>query len=112
MDGKYVGNRPIKLSKIKDDLYGKIDTVSVSGRKVCVFPSSFHIHLPSPPSPTPISLSLFPSHATLRFSPSRIRICKAVELPRDRIRANEQAKELDKLRKNRGKPLDGRPVPF
>jgi len=39
MDGKYVGNRPIKLSKIKDDLYGKIDTVSVSGRKVCPFPS-------------------------------------------------------------------------
>jgi len=62
MDGKYVGNRPIKLSKIKDDLYGKIDTVSVSGRKVCVFPSSFHIHLPSPPSPTPISLSLFHCH--------------------------------------------------
>ena len=38
MDGKYVGNRPIKLSKIKDDLYGKIDTVSVSGRKVCLLP--------------------------------------------------------------------------
>jgi hypothetical protein len=37
MDGKYVGNRPIKLSKIKDDVYGKIDTVSVSGRKVCLF---------------------------------------------------------------------------
>jgi len=38
MDGKYVGNRPIKLSKIKeDDVYGKIDTVSVSGRKVRLF---------------------------------------------------------------------------
>jgi hypothetical protein len=34
MDGKYVGNRPIKLSKIKDEVYGKIDTVSVSGKKV------------------------------------------------------------------------------
>lgn len=44
MDGKYVGNRPIKLSKIKDDLYGKIDTVSVSGRKVCLL---FLLHFAS-----------------------------------------------------------------
>jgi hypothetical protein len=46
MDGKYVGNRPIKLSKIKDDLYGKIDTVSVSGRKVCLFLPPFLFFLP------------------------------------------------------------------
>jgi hypothetical protein len=26
--------------------------------------------------------------------------------------ADYQAKELDKLRKNKGKPLDGRPVPY
>jgi hypothetical protein len=43
MDGKYVGNRPIKLSKIKDDVYGKIDTVSVSGRKVCLLLHLFFI---------------------------------------------------------------------
>lgn len=54
MDGKYVGNRPIKLSKIKEDgVYGKIDTVSVSGRKVCL--SVLLLPLPSffflPPSP-------------------------------------------------------------
>jgi hypothetical protein len=34
MDGKYVGNRPIKLSKVKDEVYGSINTVTVSGRKV------------------------------------------------------------------------------
>lgn len=34
MDGKYVGNRPIKLSKVKDEVYGSIDTVTVSGKKV------------------------------------------------------------------------------
>jgi len=112
MDGKYVGNRPIKLSKIKDDLYGKIDTVSVSGRKVCLLSSLSLIDPPLLLPLLPVSSSLFPSHDTLHFSPSRIRICKAVELSRDRIRANDQAKELDKLRKNRGKPLDGRPVPF
>jgi hypothetical protein len=33
-------------------------------------------------------------------------------IPEKDDRANRQAKELDKLRKNRGKPLDGRPVPF
>lgn len=32
--GKYVGNRPITLSKVKDDKFGTIDTVTVSGRKV------------------------------------------------------------------------------
>jgi hypothetical protein len=32
--GKYVGNRPIRLSKIKDDQYGSISTTTVSGRKV------------------------------------------------------------------------------
>jgi hypothetical protein len=57
MDGKYVGNRPIKLSKIKDDLYGKIDTVSVSGRKVCLslFSRSSFLHFPYP-IPTPCRL--------------------------------------------------------
>ncbi|RSH88488.1 uncharacterized protein EHS24_001033 [Apiotrichum porosum] len=55
MDGKYVGNRPIRLSKIKDDKYGGIQSTSVSQRK---------------------------------------------------------AKELDKLRKNHGKPLNGRPTPW
>ncbi|WWD19247.1 hypothetical protein CI109_103705 [Kwoniella shandongensis] len=55
MDGKYVGNRPIRLSKVQDDKYGSIATVKVSGRK---------------------------------------------------------ARELDKLRKNQGRPLDGRPVPW
>ncbi|KAK4688371.1 RNA-binding protein 42, partial [Tremellales sp. Uapishka_1] len=55
MDGKYVGNRPITLTKVKDDKYGSIATVAVGGRK---------------------------------------------------------AKNLDKLRKNHGKPLDGRPVPW
>lgn len=54
-DGKYIGNRPIRLSKVRDDKYGSIATTQVSGRK---------------------------------------------------------AKELDKLRKNHGKPLDGRPVPW
>lgn len=34
-DGKYIGNRPIRLSKVKDDKYGSIETVTVSGRKVC-----------------------------------------------------------------------------
>ena len=33
-DGKYIGNRPIRLSKIKDDKYGSIATQQVSGRKV------------------------------------------------------------------------------
>jgi RNA recognition motif-containing protein len=33
-DGKYIGNRPIRLSKVKDDKYGSIATVTVSGRKV------------------------------------------------------------------------------
>ncbi|OCF75805.1 RNA recognition domain-containing protein (RRM)-containing protein [Kwoniella mangroviensis CBS 8886] len=55
MDGKYVGNRPIRLTKIKDDKYGKIDTVQIGNRK---------------------------------------------------------AKQLEKVRKNKGKPLDGRPVPW
>ncbi|WVR09423.1 hypothetical protein IAU60_006490 [Kwoniella sp. DSM 27419] len=55
MDGKYVGNRPIRLTKIKDDKYGSIETVQVGNRK---------------------------------------------------------AKQLDKLRKNKGKPLDGRPAPW
>lgn len=55
MDGKYVGNRPIRLSKIKDDKYGTIATTQVSGRK---------------------------------------------------------ARELDKLRRNHGRPLDGRPTPW
>lgn len=32
--GKYVGNRPIRLSKIKDDKYGSIKTVEISGKKV------------------------------------------------------------------------------
>ncbi|EIW68471.1 hypothetical protein TREMEDRAFT_18044, partial [Tremella mesenterica DSM 1558] len=54
-DGKYIGNRPIRLSKVRDDKYGSIATTKVSGRK---------------------------------------------------------ARELDKLRKNHGKPLDGRPVPW
>jgi hypothetical protein len=42
MDGKYVGNRPIRLSKIKDEQYGSIETVAVSGRKVgfCFSPPS------------------------------------------------------------------------
>lgn len=39
MDGKYVGNRPIKLSKVKDEVYGSIDTVTVSGKKVRRTPS-------------------------------------------------------------------------
>ncbi|WVW85404.1 hypothetical protein I302_107442 [Kwoniella bestiolae CBS 10118] len=55
MDGKYVGNRPIRLTKIKDDKYGKIDTVQIGNRK---------------------------------------------------------AKQLEKIRKNKGKPLDGRPTPW
>ncbi|ORY35683.1 hypothetical protein BCR39DRAFT_511482 [Naematelia encephala] len=55
MDGKYVGNRPIRLSKVQDDKYGSIATTVVSGKK---------------------------------------------------------ARELDKLRRNHGKPLDGRPVPY
>ncbi|OCF32690.1 RNA recognition domain-containing protein (RRM)-containing protein [Kwoniella heveanensis CBS 569] len=55
MDGKYVGNRPIRLTKIKDDKYGSIETVTVGNRK---------------------------------------------------------AKVLDKLKKNHGKPLDGRPAPW
>ncbi|KAE8541931.1 hypothetical protein D1P53_002105 [Cryptococcus gattii VGV] len=55
MDGKYVGNRPIRLSKIKDDKYGSIKTVEISGKK---------------------------------------------------------ARALEKIRKNHGKPLNGRPVPF
>ncbi|WVO14529.1 hypothetical protein L204_102164 [Cryptococcus depauperatus] len=55
MDGKYVGNRPIRLSKVRDDKYGSIRTVEISGKK---------------------------------------------------------AKALDKIRKNHGKPLNGRPVPF
>lgn len=69
MDGKYVGNRPIKLSKIKDDLYGKIDTVSVSGRKVCLFssfppyPYLFPLLNPSPSSLIP--LHPFPRSSTL-----------------------------------------------
>ncbi|WOO76794.1 putative RNA-binding protein [Vanrija pseudolonga] len=53
MDGKYVGNRPIRLSKIKEDKYGGIDTTTISVRK---------------------------------------------------------AKELDKIRRNKGKPSNGRPV--
>lgn len=32
--GKYVGNRPIRLSKIKEDKYGGIDTTTISVRKV------------------------------------------------------------------------------
>ncbi|WVQ79712.1 hypothetical protein IAT38_001812 [Cryptococcus sp. DSM 104549] len=55
MDGKYVGNRPIRLSKVKDDKYGSIKTVQVSGRK---------------------------------------------------------ARDLDKIKKNHGKPLNGRPTPW
>ncbi|KAL7420706.1 hypothetical protein Q5752_004657 [Cryptotrichosporon argae] len=55
MDGKYVGNRPIRLTKVRDDKYGSIGTVQVGARK---------------------------------------------------------AKELDKLRRNHGKPLNGRPVPY
>ncbi|WWC71371.1 uncharacterized protein I206_105326 [Kwoniella pini CBS 10737] len=55
MDGKYVGNRPIRLSKIKDDKYGKIDTVQIG---------------------------------------------------------NKKARQLEKIRKNKGKPLDGRPTPW
>ncbi|ORX38324.1 hypothetical protein BD324DRAFT_641541 [Kockovaella imperatae] len=54
-DGKYIGNRPIKLSKVKDDKYGTIETVQVGARK---------------------------------------------------------AKYLDQVRKNHGKPLDGRPTPW
>jgi hypothetical protein len=53
--GKYVGQRPIRLMKVKDDKYGGIATSNVSARK---------------------------------------------------------AKELDKLKKNKGKPLDGRPTPY
>ena len=37
LSGKYVGNRPIRLSKVKDDQYGSIGTVQVSGRKVSRF---------------------------------------------------------------------------
>ncbi|WRT68607.1 uncharacterized protein IL334_005585 [Kwoniella shivajii] len=55
MDGKYVGNRPIRLSKIQDDKYGKIETVQIGNRK---------------------------------------------------------AKQLEKIKKNKGKPLDGRPTPY
>ncbi|WVQ72046.1 hypothetical protein IAR50_001590 [Cryptococcus sp. DSM 104548] len=33
MDGKYVGNRPIRLMKVKDDKYGSIKTVEISGKK-------------------------------------------------------------------------------
>ncbi|BEJ12687.1 hypothetical protein CspHIS471_0211470 [Cutaneotrichosporon sp. HIS471] len=33
MDGKYVGNRPIRLSKIKEDKYGTIETTALSNRK-------------------------------------------------------------------------------
>ncbi|TYJ53986.1 hypothetical protein B9479_005392 [Cryptococcus floricola] len=33
MDGKYVGNRPIRLMKVKDDKYGSIRTVEISGKK-------------------------------------------------------------------------------
>ena len=36
MIGKYIGNRPIRLSKIKDEKHGSIETVVVSGRKVCL----------------------------------------------------------------------------
>lgn len=31
--GKYVGNRPIRLSKIKEDKYGTIETTALSNRK-------------------------------------------------------------------------------
>lgn len=71
--GKYVGNRPIRLSKVQDDKYGSIATTQVSGRKV-----------------------------------SWSSICTVHRIEADHV----QARELDKLRKNRGKPLDGRPVPY
>lgn len=32
--GKYVGNRPIRLTKIKEDKYGTIETTALSNRKV------------------------------------------------------------------------------
>lgn len=38
--GKYIGNRPIRLSKVQDDKYGTIATVEVSGRKVSSSSSS------------------------------------------------------------------------
>jgi hypothetical protein len=53
--GKYVGQRPIRLMKVREDKYGGIETKHVSARK---------------------------------------------------------AKELDKIAKNKGKPLDGRPTPW
>lgn len=31
--GKYVGNRPIRLTKIKEDKYGTIETTALSNRK-------------------------------------------------------------------------------
>jgi hypothetical protein len=70
MDGKYVGNRPIKLSKIKDDLYGKIDTVSVSGRKVCLLLLSSFSLLTVPSFPP--SSFLFNLHSTLVTSHSSL----------------------------------------
>lgn len=34
MDGKYVGNRPIRLTKIKEDKYGTTSKQTISARKV------------------------------------------------------------------------------
>lgn len=34
MDGKYVGNRPIRLTKIKEDKYGTTEKQTISARKV------------------------------------------------------------------------------
>ncbi|GHJ88649.1 hypothetical protein NliqN6_5051 [Naganishia liquefaciens] len=55
MDGKYVGNRPIRLMKVNEKQHGGIRKVNIGNRK---------------------------------------------------------AKELDKLAKNKGKPLNGRPTPW
>jgi len=54
------------------------------------------------------------SFQTIWFStrPVRVTLARQWNIQDIGIRANNQAKELDKLRKNRGKPLDGRPVPF
>jgi hypothetical protein len=79
--GKYIGNRPIRLSKVKDEQYGGVDTVTVSGRKV---------------SASGAGLSGADSG---RYSV----VWWLMTL---------QAKMLDKVRQNRGKPLDGRPVPW